>query len=250
MLHLYMSLVRSKLDYGCIVYGSARKSYLQMLDPIHNQGLRLCLGAFRTSPVESLYTDAHEPCLGARCAKLSLQYTSKIRSQPKHPTHDAVFDNKYMKLFDVRPNAIRTFGIHIKQFLTASNIDFSDILETPSYFVLPPWCIKPPKIVLDLVHLKKDRTDTSVYQQLFMEIQDRYRDHISVYTDGSRDGNSVACATVFPSDNIISMRLPDSASVFTAEVWAIIKALEQMKDSIASKYIVFTDSLSCLQALH
>ena len=46
------------------------------------------------------------------------------------------------------------------------------------------------------------------------------------------------------------MRLPDSASVFTAEVWAIIKVLEQIKDSIASKYIVFTDSLSYLQALH
>ena len=47
MLRLYKSLVRSKLDYGCIVYGSASKSYLQMLDPVHNQGLRLCLGAFR-----------------------------------------------------------------------------------------------------------------------------------------------------------------------------------------------------------
>ena len=69
------------------------------------------------------------------------------------------------------------------------------------------------------------------------------------YTDGSRDGNAVACATVFPSNTVISMRLPDSASVFTAEVWAIIKALEQIKDSIATKYIVFTDSLSCLQAL-
>ena len=46
------------------------------------------------------------------------------------------------------------------------------------------------------------------------------------------------------------MRLPDSASIFTAEVWEIIKALEQIKDSIASKFIVFTDSLSCLQALH
>ena len=46
------------------------------------------------------------------------------------------------------------------------------------------------------------------------------------------------------------MRLPDSASVFTADVWAIIKALEQIKDSSASKYIDFTDSLSCLQALH
>ena len=42
--------------------------------------------------------------------------------------HDAVFDNKYMNLFDARPNAIHTFGLHIKQFLNASNIDFSDIL--------------------------------------------------------------------------------------------------------------------------
>ena len=32
-----------KLDYGCIMYGSARKTYLQMLDLIHNQGLRLAL---------------------------------------------------------------------------------------------------------------------------------------------------------------------------------------------------------------
>ena len=190
-----------------------------------------------------MYVDAHEPCLGARRAKLSLQYASKIKSLPKHPAHNALFDNKYMKLFDARPNAIRTFGLRIKQVLTASNIELSDILETPSYFISPPWCIKPRKIVLDLVHLKKDRTDASIYQQLFMEIRDRYRDYIPVYTDGSRDGNAVACATVFPSNTLISMRLPDSASVFTAEVWAIIKALEQIKDSNASKYIVFTDSL-------
>ena len=136
-----------------------------------------------------MYVDAHEPCLGARRAKLSLQYASKIKSLPKHPAHNAVFDNKYMKLFDARPSAIRTFGLRIKQFLTASNIELSDISETPSYFTLPPWCIKPPNIVLDLVHLKKDQTDASIYQQLFMEIRDRYRDDIPVYTDGSRDGN-------------------------------------------------------------
>ena len=32
--HLYRSLIRSKLDYGSIVYGSARQSYLKMLDPV------------------------------------------------------------------------------------------------------------------------------------------------------------------------------------------------------------------------
>ena len=130
MLRLYRSLIRSKLDYGCIVYRSARKSYLPMLDPIHNQGLRLCLGAFRTSPVESLYVDAHEPSLGARRAKLYLQYATRIKSLPNHPAHNAVFDNTYMKLFDARPSAIPIFGLRIKQFLTASNIELSDILET------------------------------------------------------------------------------------------------------------------------
>ena len=115
------------------------------------------------------------------------------------------------------------------KFLTASNFDFSDILETPSYFILPHWCIKPPKIVPDLVHLKNDRRDTSIYQQLCLEIRDRYRDYIPVYTDGTRVGNYMACATIFPPDTDFSMRLPDSAYIFTAEMWAIVKALDESK---------------------
>ena len=59
LLRLYRALIRSKLDYGCIVYGSARPSYIKRLDTVHNQGLRLCLGAFRTSPVQSLYVEAN-----------------------------------------------------------------------------------------------------------------------------------------------------------------------------------------------
>ena len=42
------------------------------------------------------------------------------------------------------------------------------------------------------------------------------------------------------------MRLPDSASIVTAEIWAIVKILEEIKVTVASKYIIFKDSLSCL----
>ena len=58
LLNLYRSLVRSKLGYGSIVYGSAKMSYLKILDAVH-QGLRLC--EFRTSPTNilcALETDA------------------------------------------------------------------------------------------------------------------------------------------------------------------------------------------------
>ena len=66
LLNLYRALIRSKLDYRSIVYGSARKSYLKYLDTIHYQGLRLAPGAFRTSPVESLYAESNEQSLYIR----------------------------------------------------------------------------------------------------------------------------------------------------------------------------------------
>src|SRR3989442_11731526 len=71
LLKLYRTLIRSKLDYGSIVYGSARKSYLQMLDPIQTLSLRLCPVAFRTSPVERLQIEANEPPLSSRRNKLA-----------------------------------------------------------------------------------------------------------------------------------------------------------------------------------
>ena len=206
-----------------------------MLDPIHNQGHRLCLGAFQTSPVESLYIDAHEPCLGARRARISLQYATKIKSLPNHPAHNAVFDHKYMKLFDARLSAICTFGLRIKQFLTASNIDFSDILETPSYVNLPPWCVKPPKIVLDLVHLKKDRTYASIYQQFFFKIEpSTVITFLFIQMDhGHRIIHEIARFGIY-------FHCRNLGNQYT---------LEEIKNVSASKFIIFTDSLSCLQAL-
>ena len=49
------SIIRSKLDYGCIVYGSPSSTDLRQLHSIHNSGLRQALGVFCTSPVSSLY---------------------------------------------------------------------------------------------------------------------------------------------------------------------------------------------------
>ena len=47
--------------------------------------------------------------------------------------------------------------------------------------------------------------------------------YIPVYP-GSLDGNSVACAIIFPSNNVIAQ----FASTFSAEICAIIKALEEI----------------------
>ena len=71
LLRLYRALVRSKLDYGCIVYGSASKSVLRTFDAVHHAGLRICLGAFRTSPVK-VSTSKREKLLSLRRLRLSM----------------------------------------------------------------------------------------------------------------------------------------------------------------------------------
>jgi hypothetical protein len=95
LLNLYRSLIRSKLDYGRIVYGSARPSYIKLLDTVHHQGLRLSLGAFRTSPVESLYVEANEPSVENRRIKLGMQYATKLKACSSNPAYDWVFNFWY-----------------------------------------------------------------------------------------------------------------------------------------------------------
>jgi len=91
LLNLYRSLIRSTLDYECIVYGSTRPSYIKLLDTVHHQGLRLSLGTFRTSPVESLYVEANESSLESRRIKLGMQYATKLKASPSNPAYDCVF---------------------------------------------------------------------------------------------------------------------------------------------------------------
>ena len=80
LLMLYRAIVRSKLDYGCIVYGTASNTDLRQLDSIHNAGVRVALGAFWTSPVSSMYTEANEAPLEERRLKLSMHYYLKTRA--------------------------------------------------------------------------------------------------------------------------------------------------------------------------
>ena len=113
------------MDYGSIVYGSARKSYLKSLDTIH-QGLRLALGAFRTSPVKSLYTESNEPSLYIRREKLSLQYISKLAANPRNSAYDCVFNPKYERFYNNKPTANKSLVLRIQPLLEEASINIKN----------------------------------------------------------------------------------------------------------------------------
>ena len=164
LLHLYRSLIRSKLDYGSIVYGSARKSYLQMLDTVHNQGLRLALGAFRTSPISSLNVEADEPSLWLRREKMSLQYAIRLAANPSNPAFEVTFPSQFQEYYERKSNAIKSFGLRIAPLLESANINTKNI-QKHSFSDIPSWCITKPTILFDLHNSKKSLSDSHLMKQ-------------------------------------------------------------------------------------
>ena len=55
LMKIYKSLILSKLNYSSILYTTAKKSALKIIEPIHNTCLCIAIGAFKSSPIESIY---------------------------------------------------------------------------------------------------------------------------------------------------------------------------------------------------
>ncbi|GFY35368.1 RNase H domain-containing protein [Trichonephila clavipes] len=126
--HHYSECIRqsySRIDYGCVVYGSACNSTLKKLDPVHHMALRICSGAFRTSPVQSLYVNCNQFPLDLRRRKLSVEYYFTILSVPSHPLQNVYMSTSKKRLYDARPSNIRPFMDRMK--LLVAELDLPNV---------------------------------------------------------------------------------------------------------------------------
>ena len=232
LLKLYRSLVRSKLEYGCKVYGSAFKVALAKLDPVHNQGLRLSLGAFCSSPVESLYVEAQEPSLEICREKLALQYILKLKANPGNQAYDVLFNPKYQILYADKESATDSFRIHCKKLLKKAKIDVGEIAIN-SISDVPIWDSEPVTVDFTLSEFDKSSTST-VFKSRVDEVKQKYFDFCHIYSDGSKIETKVASAYVCPYGTR-GYRLKYFCSTFTAEIETINKALTYIKASTRKK---------------
>lgn len=62
LLSIYKSFILSKIKYGSQIYNTAKPNLLKILDPIHNEGIRLAIGALgQAQPIVSLTTPESYP---------------------------------------------------------------------------------------------------------------------------------------------------------------------------------------------
>ena len=247
LLTLYKTYVLSRLDYGSIVYGSATETRLKRLDPIQNQGLRLCLGAFRTSPIKSIEVESNIPPLELRREMLSLRYATKTKANGRNPTHDDIFKSDGEAKYQGKPTITRPYSVRVRTQIGEVGLPLKNVREIRPPDT-PPWLIAKPSVNLDLSKTKKADTDPEIFKKNLKIIENTYKDHVPIYTDGSKDNERVGYGVNTPSRNL-SGRLHPKASIFTAEASALLEAVEWMDGNNDSKFTIFSDSKSCLQAM-
>ena len=247
-LMMYRALVRSKLDYGSIVYGSARPSYLKCLETVQNQGLRMCLNAFRTTNADSMRVEAAEPPIALRQLKLSMNYVLKVRSDPSNPTHSMLSASAVNEKYEQSDNAIRPLRLRVHEHCEFAGIDFTKTIDRQPAPV-PPWKIRLPSVDLSLSVYSKKFAPPDALRSAFLELKSRYDGYTFVYTDGSKCDEKTASGFVYDGASY-STRLTDNSSIFTAEIYAILSAIKRVKISETKRFFaICSDSLSVLQSL-
>jgi ribonuclease HI len=247
LLKIYHAVIRSKLDYGCVVYGSTRKTYLQKLNTVHHTALRLCSGAFRTSPIESLYVDCCEAPLDLRRKILTLNYFFNISSHANHPFRHYSLNPYIIRLYNARRSCIQPFHLRIRDILNDFNFHNTEILVAEPYG--SPWEDPKFSFINPFKGFAKTCTADIIYQQLFRHHRERVNNYIPVFTDGSKSENFVGCAYVIGT-HTFKYKLHTAFSVFSAELLAIFKAMEEIeRQQNNANFIFYTDSLSSLEAL-
>ncbi|GFT92388.1 RNase H domain-containing protein [Trichonephila clavipes] len=247
LLRVYHAIVLSCIDYGCVAYGSACNSTLQKLDPVHHMALRICSGAFRTSPVQSLYVNCHQLPLDLRRRKLSLAFYFKILSMPSHPLQNVYMSTSMKRLYDARPSNIRPFMDRMK--LHISELDLPNVrIQQRNLFLFQPWNTPRFHYINPFATYSKSTVAPVVFQRVFAYHRSQYSRYSAIYTDGSKRADYVGCGVVI-EDIMHGYRLDTSCSIFTAEAVAIYRALQLIDSTMPRKYCIYTDSMSVLEAL-
>lgn len=241
MLRLYRAIIRSKLDYGCYLYDSAKDNVLNLLNPIHNCAIRLCTGAYRSSPVLSLYADSGEPPLQIRREQLLLQYYVRSLQLPTSAAYQLVLPN------DDDDENVPHKSI-ARRIMTASQDIQLDLTILPYTFPdQPVWKIRSEIKCQNYSYPKKDSCSDYMMRSYFTaHMRENHQDQYHIYSDGAKNANGVGCCAVSLT-TCKKMKISGNASIFTAELYGIICALKIAEVTHREKFLILSDSTSAIE---
>ena len=227
-------MVIIKIDYGSIIYGTAKNRTLNKLDVINNTASRIITGAFKSSPINPLLAEAGIEPLSVRRDQLLINYTASVLSNPGNQNHNEIKNNYYNKgKLSVKSNftnLTKTLKINIPKILPIR----TSLIE--------PWRIKTSDNIdpcmIDIIneHNENPNLIKVIYEN---KLNNEYKEYIPIYTSTSKINNQIGCAIISPLLAInTKFRLPSETSFISAEAWTIHKTLTLIEPLDLDKIII------------
>lgn len=249
--NLYISLVRSRIDFASFLYDNAAKTHVTKLDRIQNIALRIIGGFIKTTPIHVMECELCIPPLEFRRRYLATKYCLKASSWSNNMT---------VRLLKELTNLCdRSYWQHKKKPLLVSaytdvQMEYVKCSNPLNMFTLPVWVsnintsfIKTE--VDDIIHAKS-HYDARVlkYNTLHM-LHNKYAGCLKVYTDGSKTCDGIGAAYYNPSHDVKECFkiVSNIESIMMVELFAISEAVTYIETLGHKNAVILTDSKSALQ---
>jgi len=184
LLMVYKSLIRSHLDYGSPVHGSASEAILRRLDVFQNECLRMCLRVLRCTRVARMEVEADIPPLSIRRQQLMVCYSIKTsrKSTLGNIACTPLRQHHQLHTSPRRPIAVRMCRLGEE---VGISLDQADKIVRP---VAAPWETphRTTTITINWLPTTKSNTNPAEARHRFLELASSYPQHLHLYTDGSK----------------------------------------------------------------
>lgn len=248
LLTLYISFVRSIMDYGSFVYCPSAQNVRNKLESVQLSAIRMALGLRVSTPTNVVLAESKLVRVADRAAFLGRKYLHKVLSNSR--LHISAVVNRLIGKMRARKYRNKFRGRVLFDCIREAALDVGDAFRSERFVVYDtPYEVLNYDVFVDLQIGGEIRAASDPNAALDGFIRDS--GGMPWYTDGSkaRDGG-VGCACYSPvSGCIITRCLDPRSSVFTAECIALRDAVEMAGRGEGSNVLVFSDSLSALMAL-
>lgn len=241
---LYLSLLRPKIEYGDFLYSTAASSTLKMLARVQFAAARTILGALKCTPCNALEAEAELMPLQILSRLHSAAYAGRVLAIPNHPVAVLLRNSPFNSLNYTSkiPSPAVCGMLQELNNLTIMPcqvpiVSLSDRLKVHSF-----------QCSYNLHIANKDDLSASQWKTQYIKLsQAHYTEHEHIFCDGSATSSYVGSAVWSEKINIMA-KLPATASIYTAELYAIYIAITYAR-MFPKRYVIFSDSLSSLHSL-
>ena len=177
-----------------------------------------------------------------------MRYALRVRELPSHPAFPSVFSLSTLETFDSGvTRGVKPICVRVANLMEDAGIDVDSVTPlTPNR--AQSWLLEPPSCDTELTRFSKPHTHAEeLRQEARKHITTNYTDCTHYYTDGSKASQGIGCAFVSDAGNG-SRSLPKEASVFTAQLTAILMCLDHILHN-TDDCAILTDSLSSILGL-